>query len=361
MKENELQRRLRPHRKQIEDLDARIVALISERAKQSVQIGKVKGELTEHVLDPVQEKEVYKRIARLNEGPLPDSALQAIYREIMSGSLALQKTLKVAYLGPEATFTHQAAMSKFGRSVEYLATNSIGDVFYEVETERADHGVVPIENSTDGAVNRTLDMFIDADLKICSEIVFEISHCLMAKCPQNQIKKVFSKGEVFGQCKLWLRANFPRAEYIEVSSTSRAAQLASEEPGAAAIASEIAASLYALRVVARSIQDTTRNLTRFLVIGKSESPKSGDDKTSVMFYTKDRVGALHDVLQIFKEERINLTMIESRPSGKKLFEYYFFADFAGHVTDAKIASTLKKLKKKCGVLKVLGSYPRSSQ
>ena len=361
MKEPQLQRRLRPHRKQIEELDAKIVAFISERARQSVQIGKIKGELSLHVLDPVQEKEVYKRIARLNEGPLPDAALKAVYREIMSGSLALQKTITVAYLGPEATFTHQAALSKFGRSVEYVPTNSISDVFYEVETQRADYGVVPIENSTDGAVNRTLDMFIDSDLRICSEILFEISHCLLAKCPQDQITRIYSKGEVFGQCKLWLRANLPRAEYIEASSTSRAAEQASEQPRSAAIASEIAASLYGLRVVARSIQDTTQNLTRFLVMGRSESPKSGDDKTSVMFYTRDRIGALHDVLEIFKEERINLTMIESRPSGRKLFEYYFFADFAGHVTDAKIASTLKKLKKKCGVLKVLGSYPRSPE
>ncbi|NQT84798.1 prephenate dehydratase [bacterium] len=360
MKATQLQRRLRPYRRRIEELDAKIVALVSERAKQSVEIGKIKGELTEHVLDPVQEKEVYKRIAGLNEGPLPDGALKAIYREIMSGSLALQKTIRVAYLGPEATFTHQAALTKFGRSVEYVPTISIGDVFYEVETRRADYGVVPIENSTDGAVNHTLDMFIDSDLRICSEIVFEISHCLLAKCSRNQIKRVHSKGEVFGQCKLWLRANLPRAEQIEASSTSRAAETASQQPGSAAIASEVAASLYGLRVVAHSIQDTTQNVTRFLVIGRSESPKSGDDKTSVMFYTKDKVGALHDVLEVFKEERINLAMIESRPSRKKPFEYYFFADFAGYITDPKVASTIKKLKKKCGILKVLGSYPRSS-
>lgn len=360
MKENELRRRVGPYRKRIKELDARITALISERAKQAAEIGKIKGELRERVLDPVQEKEVYQRIARLNKGPLPDAALRAIYREIMSASLALQKTIKVAYLGPEATFTHQAALAKFGRSVEYLATNSINDVFYEVETERADYGVVPIENSTDGAVNRTLDMFIDSELEICSEILFEISHCLLAKCGKARIKKVYSKGEVFGQCKLWLRANLPRAEYIETSSTSRAAEIASEKPGSAAIASEIAGSLYGLRVVARSIQDIPRNLTRFLVIGRTESPRSGDDKTSIMFYTRDRVGALHDILEVFKEEGINLTMIESRPSGKKPFEYYFFADFAGHATDRKIASTLKKLKKKCGFLRVLGSYPKSS-
>jgi chorismate mutase/prephenate dehydratase len=359
MKKKQLQPRLRPHRKRIKELDAKIVALISDRAKQAVEIGKIKGELNEQVLDTVQEKQVYKRISRLNQGPLPDSALRAIYREIMSGSLALQRTLKVAYLGPQATFTHQAALAKFGASVEYLPTNSIGDVFYEVQTKRADYGVVPIENSTDGAVNRTLDMFIDSDLRICSEIRFEISHCLLAKCRKNQIKSVYSKAEVFGQCKLWLRANLPRAEYIETSSTSRAAELAGEKPGSAAIASEVAAALYGLRVVARSIQDTTQNLTRFLVIGTGESPRSGDDKTSVMFYIRDKVGALHDILEVIKEGRMSLTMIESRPSGKKPFEYYFFADIAGHFTDEKVAATLKKLKKKCGLLKVLGSYPRS--
>jgi len=176
----------------------------------------------------------------------------------------------------------------------------------------------------------------------------------------DKIKKVYSKGEVFGQCKLWLRANLPRAEYVETSSTSRAAEIASEKPGTAAIASEIAATLYGLRVVARSIQDITRNVTRFLVIGRGESPKSGDDKTSVMFYTRDRVGALHDVLEVFKEGRISLTMIESRPSGNKPFEYYFFADFVGHVSDHKVALTLERLKRKCGILKVLGSYPKSS-
>jgi chorismate mutase/prephenate dehydratase len=360
MKHTGLQRKLRYYRKRIEELDAQIVSLVSERAKHAVEIGKVKGRLGERVLDPVREKEVYKRVVRLNEGPLSDEAVRAIYREIMSGSLALQKTLRIAYLGPEATFTHQAALAKFGRSVEYIPTNSIGDVFYEVETQRADYGVVPIENSTDGAVNHTLDMFIDSDLKICSEIVLGVSHCLLACCRKEQIKKVYSKGEVFGQCKLWLRANLPQADYIETSSTSRAAEIASEKPRAAAIASEIAATLYGLRVVARSIQDITRNVTRFLVIGRDESPKSGDDKTSVMFYTRDRVGALHDVLEVFKEEGISLTMIESRPSGKKPFEYYFFADFVGHVSDGRVSSTLEKLKRKCGILKVLGSYPKSS-
>jgi chorismate mutase/prephenate dehydratase len=360
VKDKKLTGRLRPYRKRIEELDEKIVALISERARHAVEIGKIKGELNEHVLDPVREKEVYKRIADLNQGPLPDAAMRAIYREIMSGSLALQKTIKVAYLGPEATFTHQAALAKFGESVEYIPTNSISDVFYEVETGRADYGVVPIENSTDGAVNRTLDMFIDSDLRICSEILFEVSHCLLARCPKESIKKVYSKGEVFGQCKLWLRANLPRAEYIETSSTSRAAEISAEQPGSAAIASEIAAALHGLRVVARSIQDTTRNLTRFLVIGRTESPRSGDDKTSVMFYTRDRVGALHDILEIFKEGKISLTMIESRPSGKKPFEYYFFADFGNHSSDPKVAATLKKLKRKCGLLKILGSYPKSS-
>jgi chorismate mutase/prephenate dehydratase len=360
MKEKQLQQKLRPYRKRIEELDAQIIALISERATQSVEIGKIKQQAGEPVLDPVQEKEVYKRIRRLNQGPLSDDALRFIYCEIMSASLALQKTVKVAYLGPESTFTHQAALSKFGHSVEYIPTNYIGDVFYEVETRRADYGVVPIENSTDGAVNRTFDMFIDSELRICSEILLEISHCLMASCPKEEIKRVYSKAEVFGQCKLWLRANMPQAEYVEVSSTARAAEMAQQTPGSAAIASEVAADLYALRVVARSIQDTTRNVTRFLVIGRNESPKSGDDKTSVMFYTRDRIGALHDVLEVFKESGISLAMIESRPSRKTPFEYYFFADFVGHVEDEKIASTLKTLRKKCGILKVLGSYPKSS-
>ncbi len=286
--------------------------------------------------------------------------LRAVYREIMSGSLALEKKLVISYLGPAATFTHQASLAKFGSSVDYMPVTTIADVFYKVETGQADYGVVPIENSSDGAVNHTLDMFVESKLKIYSEILLEISHCLLSRCKLSEIEKVYSKQEVFGQCKLWLRSNLPAADYVESSSTTHAVEVARKKDRAAAIASELAASLYDIPVVQKSIEDSPNNVTRFLIIGKKDSPPSGDDKTSVMFSALDKVGALYDILGEFKKAGINLSMIESRPSRKRAWEYYFFTDFHGHKRDPKISDSLKRLRTKCKTLKVLGSYPKFS-
>ncbi|MDD5747378.1 MAG: prephenate dehydratase, partial [Candidatus Omnitrophica bacterium] len=222
-----------------------------------------------------------------------------------------------------------------------------------------DYGVVPVENSIEGAVNHTLDMLVDSDLKICSEILLDISHNLLAKCPLEKIKRIYSNPMVFGQCRSWLEGHVPNRELIEVSSTTRASEIAASEEGAAAIASSVAAEMYKLNIVAASIEDSPHNMTRFLVIGRKEAGKTGRDKTSIVFSVKDRVGALHDMLLSFKSAKINLTKIESRPSKRKAWDYYFFVDMQGHVSEPRLEKALAKLEKKCHFLKILGSYPQS--
>jgi len=346
-------------RKKIDGADKKIISLLDQRTRIALEIGKIKAKSKKGVFAPGREKEVYRKVLSLNKGLLPDKTIKAIYREIMSGALALEKSMKVAYLGPAATFTHQASLKKFGSSVTHVPVNSITDVFSEVERGRCDYGVVPIENSVEGAVNHTLDMFIDSDLKICSEIRLGISHGLLAKCSLKDIKKIYSKAEVFGQCRIWLETNLPKAELVAVSSTSRAATLAARYKNTAAIASILAADLYSLRVIARSIEDSSHNVTRFLIISKYPAPKTGGDKTSIMFSLKDKVGALHDVLQAFKRHGVNLTKIESRPSKKKAWEYYFFVDTEGHFEDESLKKVFKTLEKQSPYLKILGSYPGS--
>lgn len=344
-------------RRQIDRLDLRIIELLSERARLSQKIGRLKAKDKKSVYSPDRERSVYERIEKKNRGPLSDETLKAIYREIMSGSLALEKPIKIAYLGPAATFTHIAALKKFGSSVEYIPVDSITEVFAEVERGRADYGVVPIENSIEGAVNHTLDMFMESDLKVCSEISLEVSHNLLANCKIDQIRRIYSNPQVFGQCRMWLEANLPKAELVEVSSTTKAAEIAVKEKYSAAIASSLAADCYGLNIIARSIEDMAHNVTRFLVIGKVESEPTGKDRTSIMFSVKDRVGALHDMLVPFKKYKINLTKIESRPSKRKPWEYYFFVDMVGHYNDRNVKKAIAELERGCAHLKILGSYP----
>lgn len=348
---------LKSLRKKIDELDSRIIKLLNQRADKSSEIGKLKSKINKGVYSPEREREILKRISKLNKGPLSDDALEAVYREIMSGSLALEKPLKIAYLGPQATFTNLAAIKKFGSQVDYLPCNNITDIFSEVERSNADYGVVPIENSIEGAVSHTLDMFVDSDLKICSQIILEISHNLLANCPKNRIKKVYSNPQVFGQCRIWLETNLHKVELIEVTSTTRAAQIAARTKNSACIASILAAKQYGLKVIARDIEDNPHNITRFLVIGQSDVPQTKEDRTSIMFSIKDRVGALHDMLVPFKKYKINLTKIESRPSKKRAWDYYFFVDLSGHRLDKKVQKALKELEDKCKFLKILGSYP----
>lgn len=346
-------------RKKIDALDRAIVGLVNDRASIALEIGKIKRDSNKEVYAPEREKAVYAKVEGLSEGPLPAGSLRAIYREIMSAALSLEKKLVIAYLGPEATFTHLAARNKFGGSVGYVAAAGITDIFGEVERGAADYGVVPIENSNEGAVTHTLDMFMDSRAKICAEIYLDISHCLMAACAPAEIRKVYSKAEVFGQCRTWIRGNCPTAELVEAPSTARAAELAAKEPHAAAIASELAAELYGLKIIARGIEDSGKNETRFLVIGRNAAGPSGDDKTSIMVSISDRVGALHRMLYPFRKHAINLTKIESRPSKRKAWEYYFFIDFEGHAAEKKVGQALKELRKQCLFVEHLGSYPKA--
>ena len=348
-------------RKEIDGLDKQILELLNERAKLSLTIGRAKSKNNASIYAPDREKEIYKKLISDNNGPLSAESLKAIYVEIMSGSLSLEKSLAIAYLGPPCTFTHLAALKKFGKSLKYLECKSIADVFTEVERGGADYGVVPVENSTEGAVNHTLDMFIDSDLKICSEAYLPIEHNLLSKHGKmSSVKKVYSHQQVFAQCRIWLEKNLPNARLISSASTTRAAMFAAHGRSYAAIAGKLAAEEYGLNVLARAIQDSPHNVTRFLIIGKQEVKPTKHDKTSIMFTMKDKTGALHDVLAPFKKSSINLTKIESRPSKKKAWKYYFFVDLDGHHDDKKAKKALSLLKNKCLLLKILGSYPKAS-
>ena len=344
-------------RKTIDSIDKKIIQLLNMRTKVTLGIAKLKSRQGLGIYSPDREREVLRKIKAINKGPVTPLALEAIYREIMSSALSIQHPLKIAYLGPPATFTHLAALKKFGSQIEYLACNGISDVFLEVEKDNADYGVVPIENSIEGVVTHTLDMFVDSDLKICAQILLDVSHNLLAGTSLGKIKRVYSNPQVFGQCRLWLQGNLSCVEKIEVSSTTRAAQIASKEKYSGCIASALAAQVYGLKIIASEIEDSPHNVTRFLVIGKKDVGRSGADRTSIMFSIKDRVGALHDMLLPFKKYRINLTKIESRPSKKKAWDYYFFVDLEGHYKDSRVEKAIQELEDKCTYLKVLGSYP----
>jgi len=349
---------LKKLRKSVDSLDTRILELLNKRANVIINIGHAKTRGNHAIFMPDREKAVYDQLSAKNSGPLSNDAVKAIYREIMSSSLQLEKALTIAYLGPECTFTHLAGIKKFGSMVDYSPCETITDVFMDVEKGRSNYGVVPIENSIEGAVNHSLDMFIDADLKICSEVFLEIRHNLLSKeTDKRRIKKVYSKDQVFGQCRSWIEANLPGVTLIEVPSTAKAAEIAAAEKGAGCIAGEFAARKYKLNILFKSIEDSMHNVTRFLVIGKTDALPSGKDKTSLMFSVKDSAGALHDMLLPFKKYGINMTKIESRPSKVRPWEYYFFVDIEGHCQNLKVQKALTELKKVCSFVKVLGSYP----
>jgi chorismate mutase / prephenate dehydratase len=349
-------------RKKIDSVDQKILSLLNDRARASREIGKLKD--GHGIYAPHREKEVLTRLKALNKGGLlTKEAIDGIWREIMSFSISLEKKVSIAYLGPAVTYTHQAAQKKFGSSVDYSPCSSITDVFADVAIGRCEYGVVPVENSTEGAVNHTLDLFIDSDLRIYGEIFLPIHHHLMAKDVKlADIAQVYSKDQVFGQCRLWLESNLRNAEQIETASTAEAAQIVgnnSNQEGIACIASKIAADTYGLKVLASSIEDNPNNTTRFLVIARDEAKPTKSDKTSIVFEIKDKAGALHDILVPFKNARINLTKIESRPSKKKAWSYFFFVDLEGHHNDARVKKALASLEKHCTFIKVLGSYPKA--
>jgi chorismate mutase/prephenate dehydratase len=347
------------HRKAIDKFDTQIVKLLNERTNHVLAIGEMKRKASEEIYAPHRERAVLQRISRRNPGPLTNDSLRSIYREIMSSALVLQKSLTVAYLGPEATFTHQAAIRRFGASLRYSPQKTITDVFTEVSKHRADYGVVPVENSTEGVVTHTLDMFVDSDLQIVAQIVLPVQHCLLADCPRSQIRKLYAHPQALGQCRAWVQANLPRVEIIETSSNARSAELAAKEKKAAAIAGLLAAERYDVAVLDYDIQDSVVNVTRFLVLGRQCSPPTGNDRTSLMFSTVDRAGALYHALAPFRRYRINMTKIESRPSKRKAWEYFFFVDCDGHMEDRRLAKAISMLGVHCSYVKVLGSYPDS--
>ena len=272
----------------------------------------------------------------------------------------MEKTLTIAYFGPEATFTHQAAIRKFGSSLNYSAHKTISDVFAEVSRNRADYGVVPVENSTEGVVTHTLDMFVESDLRIVAQIVMRVQQCLMSKvAKRSDIKKLFVHPQSLAQCRTWLQNNLPHVEIIETSSNARSAELAAKTKGAAALGGSLAAERYGLDVLDSDIQDNATNTTRFLVLGRKCSPPSGADRTSIMFSIPHKVGALHSALAPFRRYKLNMTKIESRPSKRKAWEYFFFVDCDGHYEDSKVAKAIGDLQQYCTFVKVLGSYPNS--
>ncbi len=347
-------------RKKIDELDDKLLELLNLRAQIVIEVGNIKKNEKLDFHSPSREREIIERLTAHNRGPFPQDTLKAVYREILSSSLSLERPLKIAYLGPRATFTHMAGMQQFGLAAQYVPVESIKDVFSEVERGRADYGIVPVENSTEGVVNYTLDMFIDSDLKISAEIMLEVSQNLMNRTGRiEDIKKIYTHPQVPGQCRQWLEKNMAGVAVMDAPSTARAAEVAKDDPEAGAIASEMAAVLYGLQIVAKKIEDNPNNFTRFLVVSKRSPGRTGRDKTSIMFSIKDKVGALHAMLTPFAEAGINLNRLDARPSGRRVWDYVFFLDMEGHVEEEKVAKAIENLKKDCLFLKVLGSYPKS--
>ncbi len=347
-------------RNEIDRIDGEIVRLLNERAGFAQKIGDIKKEANAPIYVPEREKAVKDKLAALNGGPLPDTAMQAIYREIISAMIALERPISVAFLGPRDTFSHMAATNVFGGSAEYHPLPSFSDIFTEVERGRIDYGIVPVESSMGGSVSDTQDRFITSDLKIINEIMLHITQNLLSNTPLGEVKRVYSKDNALLQCRNWLRANVPMAELIETSSTAEAARRASNEAGAAAIASKMAAETYNLGLVAERIEDAPHNFTRFLVLGRQIVKPTGDDKTSLMVSIKDKPGALFNLLTPFSDADISLTRIESRPSQKKAWEYVFFIDLLGHIDDEKVRAVITHLEEQVHSLKVLGSFPRAT-
>jgi len=346
-------------RADIDALDDQILDLLNRRAEVAQKVGRFKAENAQTYYVPNRERAIYERLSMRNPGPFPNDAVRKVFREIISASLSLEQPLKVAFLGPKATFTHVAAMQQFGLSAQLVAQKGISQVFDEVERGRAEFGVVPVENSNEGIVSHTLDMFMDSQLKINAEILLEISHDLLTlDGAMSSVQRVCSHPQALAQCRNWLEENLPDVPLVDVSSTALAAQMAAEDPSVAAVASEAAGNLYGLQVAKSKIEDHPNNFTRFLVVGRSMPKPTGKDKTSIMFSVKDEPGILYRMLEPFSSRQINLSKIESRPMKRKAWEYIFFLDMEGHVEEGTVSGALDDLQQYCQFIKVLGSFPR---
>ena len=345
-------------RSRINNLDEQILNLLNQRGSAALQIGELKRQKDLPYFVPEREAQILERLVAMNPGPLSADAVRVIWREILSASLALEHPLPVAYFGPPGTNTHAAAMRRFGSSIQFVAVRSIVEVFDEVERGRAAFGVVPVENSTEGAVNITLDRLIDAEVYITGEVTLDITHFLLSRAADlGEIKVVCSHPQALAQCRQWLNANLPDVKTEEVSSTSAAAERARDDATVAAIASELAARLYDVPVLRPRIEDNPSNSTRFLVIGRQPVPPTGRDKTSILFSMKNEPGVLYSILQPFAARRLNLTKIESRPTKRRPWEYLNFVDFEGHRDTDDVRAVLGEVKERCQFLKILGSYP----
>ena len=354
---------LGPIRRKIDAIDGRIVELVNKRLALAAEIGRIKRKAGGEIFVPEREDAVLRKVCAQNEGPIKDDALRAIYREIMSAAIALEKPLLIAYLGPEASNTQVAAMRKFGASVDYHGMATIGDIFTAVEKGEADLAVIPIENSTEGSVRETLDSFVESDLKIVGQIYLEISHALISRSALEHIKRVHSKDQALAQCRHWLQRHLPHAQQVDSPSTSRAVEIARDDPEAAAVAGEMAAAHYGVPVVARGIHDKADNTTRFFILGRKPAGPVGGGKDITSFLVSlgdeaaSHAGSLLKMLMPLAERGINLSKIESRPSKKQPWDYYFFLDVTGHYDDPSMKAALSDLKRFCPMVKWLGSYP----
>ncbi len=344
----------------IDDIDQQLLELISERGRCARAVAQVKAELDPDAVfyRPEREAQVLRKVMRNNQGPLDDEQIARLFREIMSSCLALEETLKVAFLGPEGTFTEQAAVRHFGHCARRVPMVTIDEVFREVAAGAVNYGVVPVENSTEGVVSHTLDRFMDFALSICGEVVLPIHHCLLARASRgDQLTRIYSHTQSFAQCRQWLDGHWPGAERVAVNSNAEAARRASQEPHSAAIAGMMAAQTYGLEILAQNIEDRPDNSTRFLIIGKHALPPSGVDKTSVLISMRNQPGALRALLEPFHHHNIDLTRVETRPSRNGAWSYVFFIDFAGHQQDDLVRKVLRQLGDRASECRVLGSYP----
>jgi chorismate mutase / prephenate dehydratase len=360
-------------RKRIDEIDQRLVRLLNERSSLVVEVGQHKRDRGIPIYAPHRESEVLENVLRANAGPLSNRSVEGIYRELMSGSFALEQPIRVGYLGPPGSFSHLAAVRHFGSSVEFDDLHTIAGVFTEVRRGHVEYGLVPIENSIGGGVVETMDAFRDArgDLSVYAEVQLEVHHALLANCPPGAVRRIHSKPEAFDQCRSWLATQYPDAELIPSTSTSRAAQTAAEEnklalqigaePGSAAVGSELAGHIHGLNLLFERIEDNPDNVTRFFVLSGHRAKRSGDDKTSIMFQTADQPGALVQVLSVFDRAGINLTHIDKRPSGRTNWTYTFFIDAQGHRDDPAMGAAVGEAGAHCQELAILGSYPRSKR
>ena len=347
-------------RGRLERVDKELVRLLNERAQLGKQLLKERGPESQSVVSPTQDEELVNGLLAGSKGPLPAHSLRAIFGELLAGIRSIGVDTRAAYLGPAYSYSHLAALNRFGHSVELIPVGSIAAVFEEVNRGQVQFGVVPIENSTDGRVTDTLDMFTRLPLRICGEVLLGVHHHLLAKCNRDELLEVYSKPQALSQCRNWLAKHLPSVRQVEVTSTSTAAKLAQDKPGAAAIASLQAGAHYGLNVLAERIEDNSGNITRFAVIGRASAPRTGRDRTALMFEIAHRPGALADTMAIFKRNRLNLTWIESFPIPERPGSYLFFVELDGHETDTKVRRALEALKRRSLRLEVLGSFPRGA-